>query len=63
MSFASATVKSPYNLINFALKNNLLISAGSDCHGDFNGDTRHGDIGCMDLEEKYLKSFCNEYYS
>lgn len=49
--------------INFALENNLLISAGSDCHGDFNGDTRHGDIGCMDLEEKYLKSFCNEYYS
>ena len=49
--------------INFALENNLLISAGSDCHGDFNGDTRHGDIGCMDLEEKYLKAFCNEYYS
>ena len=49
--------------INFALENNLLISAGSDCHGDFNGDTRHVDIGCMDLEEKYLKSFCNEYYS
>lgn len=49
--------------INFALENNLLISAGSDCHGDFNGDTRHGDIGCMNLEEKYLKAFCNEYYS
>lgn len=49
--------------IKFALENNLLISAGSDCHGDFNGDTRHGDIGCMDLEEKYLKAFCNEYYS
>ena len=49
--------------INFALENNLLISAGSDCHGDFNGDTRHGDIGCMDLEEKYLKAFCNKYYS
>ena len=49
--------------IKFALENKLLISAGSDCHGDFNGDTRHGDIGCMDLEEKYLKAFCNEYYS
>ena len=49
--------------INFALENNLLISAGSDCHGDFNGDTRHGDIGCMDLEEKYLKAFCDKYYS
>lgn len=49
--------------IKFALENNLLISAGSDCHGDFNGDTRHGDIGCMDLEEKYLKAFCNRYYS
>ncbi|MDY4079284.1 MAG: PHP domain-containing protein [Clostridium sp.] len=49
--------------INFALENNLLISAGSDCHGDFNGDTRHGDIGCMNLEEKYLKAFCNKYYS
>ena len=49
--------------IKFALENNLLISAGSDCHGDFNGDTRHGDIGCMDLEEKYLKAFCDKYYS
>ena len=49
--------------INFALENNLLISAGSDCHGDFNGDTRHGDIGCMNLEEKYLKAFCDKYYS
>lgn len=49
--------------IKFALENNLLISAGSDCHGDFNGDSRHGDIGCMDLDEKYLKAFCNKYYS
>ena len=36
--------------------NNLLSSCGSDFHGDIINDTRHGDIGCMNLPEKHLKS-------
>ena len=42
------------NLIHFALENNLLISAGSDCHGDIEGDLRHGDIGCMTMPIEFL---------
>ncbi|MDY3207989.1 PHP domain-containing protein [Clostridium baratii] len=41
-------------LLDFANKNNLLVSAGSDCHGDFINDTRHGDIGDMNLDENYI---------
>ncbi|AIY82598.1 MAG: PHP domain-containing protein [Clostridium baratii] len=41
-------------LLDFANKNNLLVSAGSDCHGDFINDTRHGDIGDMKLDENYI---------
>lgn len=48
-------------LTKFALENNLLISAGSDCHGDFKGDFRHGDIGCMNLNEDYLEKFLYKY--
>lgn len=48
-------------LSNFALKNNLLISAGSDCHGDFENDFRHGDIGCMNLDENCLEKFLYKY--
>ena len=44
-------------LINFAKKNNLLITAGSDCHGDFINDDRHGDIGDMRLSEEDLSKF------
>lgn len=50
------------SLTKFAIENNLLISAGSDCHGDFEGDTKHGDIGCMNLKENYLKNFCDKYF-
>lgn len=41
-------------LLDFANKNNLLVSAGSDCHGDFINDSRHGDIGDMNLDENYI---------
>lgn len=44
-------------LISFAKKNNLLITAGSDCHGDFINDDRHGDIGDMKLSEEDLSKF------
>ena len=41
-------------LLNFAKEHNLLVSAGSDCHGDFKIDKRHGDIGNMTLKDEYL---------
>ncbi|MBP1888937.1 putative metal-dependent phosphoesterase TrpH [Clostridium moniliforme] len=41
-------------LLNFAKEHNLLVSAGSDCHGDFKNDKRHGDIGDMTLKDEYL---------
>lgn len=41
-------------LLNFAKEHNLLVSAGSDCHGDFKNDKRHGDIGNMSLKDEYL---------
>ncbi|MDU1052771.1 PHP domain-containing protein [Clostridium baratii] len=41
-------------LLDFASKNNLLVSAGSDCHGDFINDSRHGDIGDMKLDENHI---------
>lgn len=44
-------------LIKFAKENNLLITAGSDCHGDFINDDRHGDIGDMPLPEEHLLKF------
>lgn len=47
--------------ISLANNNNLLISAGSDCHGDVIGDLRHGDIGYMNLPIEYLEKFLNKY--
>lgn len=38
-------------------ENGLLTSVGSDCHGNFDGDTRHGDIGCMTYNENFLEAF------
>lgn len=35
-------------------ENNLLVSCGSDFHGDLKSDTRHGDIGSMELPYDYL---------
>ncbi|NRT88941.1 PHP domain-containing protein [Clostridium beijerinckii] len=40
--------------IKFANDNNLLISAGSDFHGNLEEDTFHGDIGSMNLPHEYL---------
>ncbi|MGL5415685.1 MAG: PHP domain-containing protein [Clostridium sp.] len=45
--------------INFANNHNLLITGGSDCHGDFINDDRHGDIGDMPIPIKYLEKFLN----
>lgn len=47
-------------LINFANKNNLLVTSGSDCHGDFVNDKRHGDIGDMCLDEIYINALLDK---
>ena len=46
-----------------ALKNNLLISTGSDFHGDLENDVKHGDIGCISdrYSEVLLKKFMEHY--
>lgn len=41
--------------LNIVKKNNLLSSCGSDFHGDLINDTRHGDIGSVNLPEEYLQ--------
>ncbi len=43
--------------LNIAKENNLLVSAGSDCHGNFVDDYRHGDIGSMNYPSLYLEKF------
>lgn len=45
--------------IKIAKDFNLLNSCGSDFHGIEN-DTRHGDIGCMNIPEEYLSKFLQE---
>ena len=47
--------------LNFANKHNLLFSAGSDCHGNVEGDERHGDIGAMNIKENLLQKFLDSY--
>ena len=49
------------NFINLAINNNLLISAGSDCHGNSKDDTKHGDIGNIVYNDNYLDSFISAY--
>ena len=49
------------NLIRLAKENNLLISAGSDCHGNLTDDIRHGDIGCMAIPKEYMNNFLSAY--
>lgn len=49
--------------LNFAKTHNLLVSAGSDCHGNIDGDERHGDIGAMNVSEILLENFLETYNS
>lgn len=51
------TPKDEHDLLIFANDHDLLISAGSDCHGDLKGDKRHGDIGCMSMAEGHFEKF------
>ncbi|MBN1049501.1 PHP domain-containing protein [Clostridium botulinum] len=43
--------------INIAIENNLLISCGSDFHGNLKDDKKHGDIGSMTMPSIYLEKF------
>lgn len=40
--------------VKLAQEHNLLISCGSDFHGSLETDTRHTDIGSMELPSEYL---------
>jgi len=40
--------------LKLANEHNLLVSCGSDFHGNLKTDDRHGDIGCMELPYEYL---------
>lgn len=42
-------------------KNNLLSTCGSDFHGNLPGDTRHGTIGIMSLDEFDFNNFLEKY--
>ncbi|MGN2348526.1 PHP domain-containing protein [Clostridium cagae] len=47
------------NFINIAIENNLLISCGSDFHGNLKDDKKHGDIGSMNMPSIYFENFLN----
>jgi len=42
------------HFLKLAKEHNLLVSCGSDFHGSLKTDTRHGDIGSMELPYEYL---------
>ncbi|NRY62380.1 PHP domain-containing protein [Clostridium beijerinckii] len=43
--------------LSLADEHNLLVSCGSDFHGDLESDDRHGNIGCMQFPSNYLSKF------
>ncbi len=49
--------------LSYAVYNDLLITCGSDFHGNHEGDERHGNIGCMQIPEKYLEKFLTAYHN
>lgn len=56
--FQNTTEETDYYL-NIIENNSLLTSCGSDFHGNIESDPRHGDIGCMKIDDKYLIKFLN----
>ncbi|MDR3593293.1 PHP domain-containing protein [Clostridium sp.] len=46
--------------LKIANDNNLLVSCGSDFHGDLKNDARHGDIGSIELPSEFLSKLLNE---
>lgn len=49
--------------VSYAVYHDLLITCGSDFHGDHEGDERHGHVGCMSIPERYLEKFLEKYHS
>lgn len=49
------------NFISICRSNNLLITCGSDFHGILSGDTKHGTIGDMSIDEEYFRQFLDKY--
>lgn len=47
-------------LVSFAREHNLLVTAGSDCHGNYENDIRHGDLGEMELPKLFLDSLSSK---
>jgi predicted metal-dependent phosphoesterase TrpH len=43
--------------LKIANETNLLVSCGSDFHGNLKDDTRHGDIGSVELPYEHLSKF------
>lgn len=46
---------------SFAMKNNLLVTCGSDCHGISKDDIKHGFIGDMLISNFYYSKFIEKY--
>lgn len=53
------TLEENQKFIKIAKDNNLLVSCGSDFHGDLKNDDRHGDIGSIELPFEYLSKLLN----
>lgn len=53
------TCEETNSFLETADKNNLLVSCGSDFHGNIETDLRHGDIGSVNMPEKYLLRLLN----
>lgn len=45
--------------VKIATENNLLISCGSDFHGNIHSDSRHGDVGSVYIPNEYLNKLLN----
>lgn len=48
-----------HKFLKIANDNNLLVSSGSDFHGDLKNDDRHGDIGSVELPSEFLSKLLN----
>lgn len=53
------TLEETKKFLEIAQQNNLLVSCGSDFHGNTEIDLRHGDIGSVEMPEKYLIKLLN----
>lgn len=50
-------------LISLCRHKDLLMTCGSDFHGIFSGDTKHGMLGDMTITDEYFNKFLHRYKS